>query len=124
MKIIPFFTSIHVITMEDVENASTFNELKDCIFSFIGKDYLVAHNASFDQSVFIASLDHYGLEDEVPEFECSLEWSRRAWSFLENHKLHTVSKYLGIDLNHHEALSDAIACSKIYIEAKARIPNE
>jgi len=121
MEIIPFFTSIHGITMKDVEKASTFQDLKGIIYDFIGDDYLVAHNASFDRSVLIASLDNYGLDTKVPEFECTLEWSRRAWAFLADHRLDTVSNYLNIDLKHHEALSDAIACSKIFVEAKNKI---
>tara|TARA_R110000803_G_scaffold162194_1_gene225823 strand:+ start:27034 stop:27633 length:600 start_codon:yes stop_codon:yes gene_type:complete len=37
---------------------------------------------------------------------------------LEDHKLPTICKEMGIELTHHEALSDAIAAAKIYCNIK------
>jgi len=45
--------------------------------------------------------------------------SRKKWPGLPNHTLNTVSAFQGIELNHHKALSDAIACSRIFVEAAA-----
>lgn len=119
MDIIPLFTNIHGITMKDVENAPDFGIIWPEIRDFIGRDFLIAHNFSFDRSVLEQCLEYYGIEHPVPQFECTVHCSRRKWPDLENHKLDTVSKFLGIDLVHHEALSDAIACAKIYLEANA-----
>lgn len=33
---------------------------------------------------------------------------------LENYKLETIAKYFDLELNNHEALSDAIVCAQIY----------
>lgn len=33
---------------------------------------------------------------------------------LKNHKLNTVAEYYNIELEHHNALSDALACAEIY----------
>lgn len=118
MEIIPSFTDIHGITMTDVASAHSFEELWPQINAFIGDYFLVAHNSSFDRSVLAYTLDHYGIEFNIPRFECTVQCSRRKWPDLENHRLDTVSDYLGIELNHHEALSDAMACAKIYIEAQ------
>ncbi len=37
---------------------------------------------------------------------------------MENYKLSTLANYFSIELNHHEAMSDAIACAKIYKNLK------
>jgi DNA polymerase-3 subunit epsilon len=117
MEILPFFTGIHGIHMEQVRDAPTFAEVWLRIQDFIGKDVLVAHNAGFDRGVLRASLSHYGISAIIPEFECTVELSRSAWPRLRDHKLDTVCEHLGIDLVHHEALSDAVACARIYLEA-------
>jgi len=117
MEIIPYFTDIHGITMDDVDTAPDFGKAWPAIKDFIGDDFLVAHNSSFDRSVLEYCLDYYGIEFTIPRFECTVQCSRRKWPELENHRLDTVSDFLGIDLTHHEALSDALACAKIYIEA-------
>ena len=46
--------------------------------------------------------------------------SKRVWPELENHKLDTVSAALHIDLNHHEAGSDARAAGLILQAALRR----
>ena len=117
MEIQPFYTGIHGITMKQVNGAPPFIELWPSLSTFIGSDLLVAHNSNFDRGVLTAALGYFGLEAEVPQFECSCRLARRTWPTLENHKLDTLSRYLGIELDHHEALSDAVACAKIYIAA-------
>jgi len=117
MEILPSFTRIHGITNKHVESAPDFSGAWPAMRDFIGSDLLVAHNCGFDRGVLRYTLEHYGIEDAVPEFECTVVCSRRKWPHLENHKLNTVSDFLGIELTHHEALSDAIACARIYIAA-------
>ena len=118
MKFIPWFTTeIHGISREDVKDSPTFAELWADIAEFIGNDTLLAHNATFDRQVFSKSLEYYAIKAKVPKFICTVQCSRKAWSQLPNHQLPTVSKHLGIELNHHEALSDAVACARIYLEA-------
>ena len=41
---------------------------------------------------------------------------RRAWNLYPT-KLPNVCHYLGVDLNHHEALSDAMVCAQIVLAA-------
>ena len=51
----------------------------------------------------------------MPEcrYVCTVKVSQRVWPDLANHKLDTVSDYLGIMLDHHEAGSDARAAGLI-----------
>lgn len=116
-EILRSFTAIHGISNAQVASAPNFAEIWPRMRDFIGGDSLVAHNAPFDRGVLRACLEHYGLEDPVPPFECTVVISRRAWPEMENHRLNTVAAYLGIGLRHHEALSDAVACAKIRIAA-------
>lgn len=120
MPILGRFTAIHGIRMKDVSGAPTFAELWPSMAAYIGDNLLVAHNAPFDRGVLAACLAHYGIPAAVPRFECSVVASRRAWPSLENHRLDTVSRFLGINLNHHEALSDARACALIFLAANRR----
>lgn len=121
MEITPFFTSIHGIRTDQVQNAPTFAEVWLEVRDFIGSDHLLAHNAAFDSSVLQSALRFYGIDEAVPPFECTVRFSRSAWPQLRDHKLDTVSDFLGIELAHHEALSDAVACARIYLEAVKRI---
>jgi DNA polymerase-3 subunit epsilon len=111
------FTDVHGLTRDLVQSSPSFEKLWPQIKEFIGSDFLVAHNAQFDRGVLAGCLEYYKIVDEVPRFECSLKAARRKWPELQNHQLDTISDYLGIELDHHEALSDAIACSKIYVGA-------
>lgn len=117
MEIIPSFTAIHGIRMRDVAHSPTFAEAWPLMQSFIGNDFLVAHNSSFDRSVLKYCLEHYQIDHSLPPFTCTVQCARLAWPTLMNHKLDTVSRYLGIELKHHEALSDSLACAKIYLAA-------
>ena len=117
MDILPFFTSIHGIRMRDVAYSPTFGEAWPVMQAFIGSDYLVAHNSSFDSSVLRYCLEYYAIDYPLPSFACTVQSARRAWPTLMNHKLDTVSRHLGIQLKHHEALSDSLACAKIYLAA-------
>ena len=117
MNIIPSFTMIHGIKNSDVVKAPSFDRLWPTLQQFIGDDFLVAHNSSFDRSVLRYCLDYYGIECPTPPFDCTVQCARRTWPHLENHRLDTVSRFLGIELTHHEALSDSLACAKIYLRA-------
>ncbi len=117
MEIIPGFTAIHGIRMRDVIHSPTFEEAWPHLEEFIGSDFLVAHNSSFDRSVLKYCLAYYGINAPLPQFSCTVQCARRAWPTLVNHRLDTVSRHLGIELRHHEALSDSLACAKIFLAA-------
>lgn len=107
------FTYIHGITYEKVKSEPTFGVLWPEIQPYIENQIIAAHNASFDTGVLLAALKTY--QFAIPEFRVidSLQVARKVWPKLNNHKLSTVADYLKIDLNHHEAESDAVACAEI-----------
>lgn len=74
---------------------------------------ILAHNASFDMSVLRASLDHYG--EPYPSFDylCTVKVAARAWPEMASHSLDVLAAKLGIDLDHHNAGSDAAASALV-----------
>ncbi len=114
------FTDLHGITWNDVKDKPTFKELWPTIKKYFrGIDFITAHNASFDRSVLNKCCDRYGLKPPAKPFLCTMQISRSFWGF-EYYGLSDVCDYLKIPLNHHEALSDAVACAKIMIKTIKR----
>lgn len=114
------FTDLHGITWNDVKYAPTFGELWPEIKKFLrGVDFITAHNASFDKSVLFKCCERYGLKAPDKPFLCTMQISRSFWGF-EHYALDDVCEYFRIPLNHHDALSDALACAKIMIKTLKR----
>ncbi len=112
------FTSIHGITWADVANESTFEEIWDDIFPlFEDIDFIVAHNAKFDESVLKACCQRYGIIIPRIPFYCTVKLARQHWGIYPT-KLPNVCRQLNIDLDHHNAISDALACAQIMIAAQ------
>ncbi|MCM0598694.1 3'-5' exonuclease [Periweissella fabalis] len=108
---------IHGIHASDVTNAPTFNELWPVIAPFFEPDKLVvAHNATFDNSVLKASL--LANQIQVPSYQSldTVRVAKKVFPNLDNHKLNTVAKYLRIPLDHHHnALDDSVAAANILL---------
>lgn len=114
---IPSFIDIHHITPDMVTDAPLFGELWPDIREFIeDSEALVAHNATFDMSVLKACLEMEMIRSYLPPSVCTVKLSRQHLKFLINHKLNTVCEYFNIELDHHEALSDARGAARIILE--------
>ena len=110
------FTHIHGIRWADVKNERTFGELWPEIAPFFEDvDFVVAHNSPFDKGVLNACCRFYGINPPDVEFRCTLRLARKLLD-LPSNNLKSVADYYGIELNHHEALSDTEACAKIMVE--------
>jgi DNA polymerase-3 subunit epsilon len=111
------FSHIHGITWPDVAQQLTFGELWSQISPLIRDvDFIAAHNAAFDQGVLYTCCDTYGIHKPQQNFICTVQLARRTWNIRPT-KLPNVCQYLGIPLEHHQALSDAEACARIVIAA-------
>ncbi|PKN37575.1 MAG: DNA polymerase III [Deltaproteobacteria bacterium HGW-Deltaproteobacteria-2] len=114
---IPFFTELHNIDAGKVSKFPLFGELWREMSEYLtDSDILVAHNAIFDINVLMACCGKYGIEYKLPTSFCTCQAARRNLPHLSNHKLSTVCSHYGIDLNHHEALSDARAAALIALK--------
>jgi len=112
-----FFTHIHGITWPDVIMEPTFGELWPEITDwFEGVDFLTAHNSGFDAKVLKSCCQTYELDMPKQEFICTVKMARRMWNVRPT-KLPNVAEYLGLSLNHHDALSDSRACANIVLAA-------
>ena len=78
---------------------------------------VVAHNEAFDRNVLSKTMSYYGLYyDELgiaDRWECTCRIYRAKGYRPAN--LKACSERNNIALNHHEALSDARACAKLYL---------
>ena len=111
------FTYIHGLTWNDVAKSADFGELWPTLEPVLeGAEFLAAHNASFDKGVLHGCCASYGISVPSLPFQCTVQMARRAWNIRPT-KLSDVCRKLGIALNHHEALSDAMACARIVLAA-------
>lgn len=104
------------ITPEMVSDKPTFPELWREIGPLMDSGLLIAHNAPFDMSVLAKCLRDYGIYwHPTVRYACTCQMSRRLLPQLPNHKLNTLSDYLGLELDHHHAGSDSLACGEILL---------
>lgn len=108
--------NIHGITDEKCCNAPTMAQLWPQIKEHFKNKIIVAHNASFDDIVLKETLEFYNIPIPAYELRCTYRLAKIILPDLQNYQLHTVSEFFNVPLNHHDALSDAIAAAKIYIE--------
>jgi DNA polymerase-3 subunit epsilon len=110
------FTHIHGITWEDVEYKPTFAQHWESIRPFFENiDFAVAHNVGFDRNVLRACCDRHKIIAPEVDFWCTMKLSRKVFGLYPTN-LPAVCRSFNIDLQHHDALSDTLACAKIMIE--------
>jgi DNA polymerase-3 subunit epsilon len=113
------FTRIHGITWEMVEDKQPFAAAWPLLLPILdGAAFLAAHNAPFDRRVLGACCAAAGLSMPPLSFLCTVQLARRHWGQKRN-DLASVCRRLGIGLRHHDAGSDAEACARIVIAARA-----
>ena len=113
-----YFTHIHGLTWEDVAKAPDFGALWPEIEPWLqGVDFLAAHNSGFDSRVLKNCCQRYSLEIPQTGFICTVQLARRMWDVRPT-KLPNVAHFLGLELDHHNALSDSRACANIVIAAE------
>lgn len=113
-----FFTHIHGITWADVYLEPTFGELWPEILAMMADiDFLAAHNSGFDRKVLHSCCDKHQTDKPDLDFVCTVKLARGAWNVRPT-KLPNVCDYLGLELNHHDALSDSRACANIVLAAQ------
>lgn len=113
------FTPIHGLTWRDVRSAPTFAELWPDLARRIGTvEFLASHNAPFDSGVLSSCCRTHRLPAIRRPFVCTVQVARQMWSIYPT-KLPDVCARLCIPLRHHQADSDAEACARIVIAARA-----
>ena len=109
---------VHGITENDTENSPDFKQVYPEIKKRLQNNLVVAHNESFDRNVLMKSMADNQLDyaelNIADRWECTMHICRTIDKY-PSAGLNDCCAIEGIELNHHEALSDALACAKLYI---------
>ena len=97
-----------------VKDAPGLKEVITDFIDFAGDGVLVAHNADFDYGFIRTALENLEIEKADYTVLDTLGLSRAVVKDSKNHKLNTLAKYFGVNLeNHHRALDDAAATAEV-----------
>lgn len=105
---------IHGIVWNDVKTAQTFGELWPELKPYINGQTLAAYNLPFDIGCLDALFNRYDIYD-VHYAAFDILRTARTLRDLPNHKLVTVAASFGIQLDAHDAASDAKAAAAVQI---------
>lgn len=108
---------VHGIKPIETRNEKTFDQVFPEIKKRLLGRKIVAHNEQFDRNVLAKTMRYYGLDYDDLEladrWECTCKIYRSKGYKPANLKY--CCELNNISLNHHEALSDARACAKLYL---------
>ncbi len=109
----PGNVAVHGLTKEDTDDADTFPEVWAEVEQLIEGLPLVAHFSRFDEGCLKAAFRRFEMPYPDYKFYCTCTASRKVFGrSLPNHKLPTVAKRCGFDLqHHHNAIADAEAAA-------------
>ncbi|MBS4022976.1 MAG: 3'-5' exonuclease [Dethiobacter sp.] len=113
---------INKISKSMVIDKPIFPEVWEKISNYFSSGVVVAHNAAFDLNVIGKTLKNYMLQLPKVYYICTLELARCTLN-IEGYNLKNICNHLDIELvNHHNALSDAIACQKVFSYINNKYP--
>lgn len=108
-------TKITGITNQDVANAPTIDMVLPQLIQFIGKNTIVAHNASFDMKFLLENIRRLDIDYHKFRVIDTLSLARKYINETPNHKLPTLKSYLSLDhLESHDALADCKVTGELY----------
>ena len=109
------FIAIHGITPDRVRQGPIFADIWPEIERRCSDGLVVAHNAAFDVGILLSCTADCGVPCLVGRYLCTVEVARALLPGLPNHKLKTLTNVFGIQIDHHDARSDAVACAELAI---------
>lgn len=108
---------VHGITPDQTIDSPLFEEVFHEISKRLMHQTIVAHNEGFDRGVLAKTMELYGLSDNrislSEKWECTMKIFRQKG--LKKYNLKACCDAFNIELNHHNALSDALGCAKLYL---------
>ncbi len=111
---------IHGITYDHVKECAHFDCLWEDIRHYFD-EIIIAHNAQFDMSVLKNCLGYYNIEEPNFLYMDSITIGNISIYEYAGNSLQNIADAYSIEMdNHHNALSDAITCASIVIEAVKR----
>lgn len=112
----PFNVRIHGIDRHHVRGKPKFRDLHATLVSHLGNRITVAHS-TFDRGAISAACLLHQRPSINARWLDSVRVARRAWPELSSHRLNVLADHLGIELQHHDALSDARAAGMVLVKA-------
>jgi DNA polymerase-3 subunit epsilon len=111
-----FNVGIHGLGSLDVQTAPTFPAILESIADSV-RGQVIASHGPFDCNALNHAAEKYGLTFPGCRWIDTCEIARLAWPNLSSHNLETLCQHFSIALEHHNALSDAVACGEILTRA-------
>lgn len=109
---------VHGIKPKHTAEAPTFIDLFPSIKDLLVSKHMVAHDELLDRSVLKETMNFYNLSFEElglePVWECTSKIYRSLG--FERTKLSICCELMGVELKHHDALSDARATAELYLK--------
>ncbi|WP_247872353.1 exonuclease domain-containing protein [Turicibacter sanguinis] len=117
-------TELTSITIEDCQSAPTLDDLLPQLLKFIGNDIIVAHNASFDLSFLMESMNRLNIPGQTFIYVDTLRLSRQKMKEVKWHKLPILKKYLKLNYDSHLAEDDCYVCHEVYKYCRGLTTNQ
>lgn len=107
-------TQLTGISNDMVASARTMEQQLEELIAFIGGLPIIAHNASFDMG-FLYALE-YSSTINIPEYTVidTVKLARKMITETPDHKLTTLTNFLQLEHDAHDALGDCLATAAIY----------
>lgn len=113
-----FNIGIHGIRPKDVEDKPEFDQVWEVeLKSLLNNQFVIAHNAGFDISVLRKTLQAYNISFPALEYSCSYIFSKKVWTGLLSYDLKSLCYHNKIELKHHRAGPDSLACAELSLRA-------
>lgn len=112
----PRNVQVHRITPRMAANGILWGESAERLADLVGDLPVIAHNAPFDRSVYLAACERLALSPWDWKWYCTLEISQGHIP-IPHHSLDQVAAHLGIDIrDRHQAGSDAHAAAEVLLK--------
>ncbi|MCA0438381.1 MAG: 3'-5' exonuclease [Actinobacteria bacterium] len=109
--------AVHGITAAQVEHMPRFIAQWPVIEGLLRGRPVVAHNANFEMGAIREATSYCGFDWPELDVACSLVLARQRFPDLDRHTLDACCAAAGVSLtNHHDALSDAVACAELTLQ--------
>jgi len=107
---------IHGIRSHDVQSAPRYPNVFEELARLVRGQFVVSHSR-FDCDALHEASSKYGLDFPEAKWIDSCRVARLAWPTLRSHALDVLCGHLSIELKHHDAASDAVACAEVLTHA-------